>query len=123
MAHQAGCKFGYIMTMSTTPLLDMFIEAGIDALIGVDPSPAARNNMPLMKEKLRGRVCLWGGIDAAHTIEMGTTEEVRYETEKALQLLGPDGFILSPADNLTVDTPRTWENLRVMIETWQEYLQ
>jgi len=120
MAHQAGCKFGYIITMSTTPLLDMFMEAGIDVLIGVDPSPAAQNDLPLMKEKLRGKICLWGGIDAAHTIELGATEEVRGETEKAIQLLGPDGFILSPVDNLTVDTPQTWSNLSIMIRTWQE---
>ena len=118
MAHEAGCKFGYIMTMSTRPLLDMFVEAGIDVLIGIDPSPAAQNDLPLMKEKLRGKICIWGGIDAAHTIELGTAEEVRRETEKALHLMGPDGFILSPVDNVTVDTPQTWSNLRVMIETW-----
>lgn len=118
MAHEAGCKFGYIMTMSTRPLLDMFVEAGIDVLIGIDPSPAAQNDLPLMKEKLRGKICIWGGIDAAHTIELGTAEEVRRETEKALHLLGPDGFVLSPVDNITVDTPQTWSNLRVMIETW-----
>lgn len=121
MAHQAGCKFGYIMTMSTRPLLDMFVEAGIDVLIGIDPSPAAQNDLPLMKEKLRGKICIWGGIDAAHTIELGTAEEVRRETEKALHLLGPDGFVLSPVDNVTVDTPQTWSNLRVMIGTWQEF--
>ncbi len=121
MAHEAGCKFGYIMTMSTRPLLDMFVEAGIDVLIGIDPSPAAQNDLPLMKEKLRGKICIWGGIDAAHTIELGTAEEVRRETEKALHLLGPDGFVLSPVDNVTVDTPQTWSNLRVMIRTWQEF--
>jgi len=33
--------------------LDMFVEAGIDVLIGIDPSPAALNDLPLMKEKLR----------------------------------------------------------------------
>ncbi|MBP1602118.1 MAG: methylcobalamin:coenzyme methyltransferase [Acidobacteria bacterium] len=121
MAHEAGCKFGYIMTMSTRPLLDMFVEAGIDVLIGIDPSPAAQNDLPLMKEKFRGKICIWGGIDAAHTIELGTAEEVRRETEKALHLLGPDGFVLSPVDNITVDTPQTWSNLRVMIRTWQEF--
>jgi hypothetical protein len=121
MAHQAGCKFGYIVTMSTTPLLDMFIEAGIDVLIGVDPSPAAKNNLPLMKEKFRGKICIWGGIDAAHTIEMGTEDMVRQATQNALRQLGPDGFILSPVDNLTVDSPQAWANLHTMIETWREF--
>lgn len=121
LAHQAGVKFGYIMTMSTTPLLDMFVEAGIDVLIGVDPSPTAKNNLPLMREKLRGKICLWGGVDAAHTLELGTPEEIRSETREALKNLGPDGLILSPVDNITVDTPKTWSNLQVMIETWKNY--
>ncbi len=121
LAHQAGVKFGYIMTATTTPLLDMFVEAGIDVLIGVDPSPAAQNNLPLMREKLRGKVCLWGGVDAAHVVELGTPEQVRDATERAIRDLGPDGFILSPVDNLTLDTPATWSNLRLLIETWRNY--
>ncbi len=121
LAHQAGVKFGYIMTMSTMPLLDMFLEAGIDVLMGVDPSSAAQNNLPLMREKLRGRVCLWGGVDAAHTVELGTAEEVRQATEWALETLGPEGLVFSPVDNITVDTPNTWSNLQVMIETWRGY--
>jgi len=120
MAHQAGAKFGYIMTTATTPLLDLFVEAGIDVLIGVDPAPTAHNNLALMREKLRGRVCLWGGVNAALTIELGTPEEVSASTESAIRRLGPDGFILSPVDNITEDTPKTWSNLQVMVDTWQQ---
>ena len=119
MAHQAGARFGYIMTTATTPLLDLFIEAGIDVLIGVDPAPTAQNNLTLMREKLKGRVCLWGGVNAALTIELATPEEVHTATESAIRKLGPDGFILSPVDNITEDTPRTWSNIQVMIDTWR----
>ena len=120
MAHQAGSKFGYIMTTATTPLLDLFVESGIDVLIGVDPAPTAQNNLALMREKLRGRVCLWGGVNAALTIELGTSEEVCAGTESAIRKLGPDGFILSPVDNITEDTPRTWSNIQMMIDTWRQ---
>jgi hypothetical protein len=98
----------------------MFIEAGINVLIGVDPSAVAQNNLPLMRKKLRGKVCIWGGVDAAHTLELGTPGEVQSATEQAMRQLGPDGFILSPVDNITVDSPNTWSNLNVMIETWQK---
>ena len=74
-----------------------------------------------MKEKFRGKICIWGGIDAAHTIEMGTEDMVRQATQNALRQLGPDGFILSPVDNLTVDSPQAWANLHTMIETWREF--
>jgi hypothetical protein len=123
MAHQAGVKFGYIMTAATTRLLDLFIESGIDVLIGVDPAPTAQNNLTVMREKLRGKVCLWGGVNAALTVELGTPEEVRLSTEEAIRKLGPDGFILSPVDNITEDTPKTWSNLQVMIDTWKHCSQ
>jgi len=90
-------------------------------LIGVDPSPAAQNNLPVMREKLRGKVCLWGGVDEAHVIELGSPDQVRQATERVIRELGPDGFILSPVDNVTVDTPNTWSNLQTMIETWRSY--
>jgi hypothetical protein len=123
MAHQAGVKFGYIMTAATTPLLDSFVEAGIDVLIGVDPAPTAQNNLSVMREKLRGKICLWGGVNAALTVELGTAEEVRASTQEAIRKLGPDGFILSPVDNITEDTPKTWSNLQVLIDTWKHCSQ
>ena len=37
LAHQAGVKFGYIVTSKAMPLIEGIIEAGVDVLIGVDP--------------------------------------------------------------------------------------
>ncbi|MFQ5809053.1 MAG: uroporphyrinogen decarboxylase family protein, partial [Armatimonadota bacterium] len=37
LAHQAGAKFGYILTTGMMPLLDILLEAGIEVLIGIDP--------------------------------------------------------------------------------------
>jgi hypothetical protein len=34
-------------------------------------------------------------------------------------MLGPDGFILSPVDNITVDAPRTWHNIDAFIDEWR----
>jgi hypothetical protein len=120
MTHQAGAKFGYIVTTATTPLLDLYVDAGIDVLIGVDPVPAAQNNLQTMRQKLQGKVCVWGGVNAAHTVELGTAEEVRTSVQEAIKNLGPDGFILSPVDNITEDHPKTWANLQVLIDTWQQ---
>jgi hypothetical protein len=65
-------------------------------------------------------VCLWGGVSGAVTVEMGTQEQVRAAVRHAIQTLGPDGLILSPIDNITVDTPRTWHNVDVFIDEWQK---
>jgi len=37
----------------------------------------------------------------------------------AIEILGPTGFVLSPIDNLTVDVPKTWQNLEAFIEEWK----
>ena len=111
--------FGYICTSGTVPMLDMYLEAGIDVLIGIDPVQGTYTKMDLMKSKIGARICLWGGVSGAITVEQGTAEEVRAAVRLAIEKLGPRGFILSPIDNLTLDAPRTWENVDVLIEEWQ----
>jgi hypothetical protein len=89
--------------------------------IGVDPVQGTHTDMPLMKQKLGGQICLWGGVSAAVTVERGTPEEIRTAVSKAIQTLGPEGLILSPVDNITVDDPQTWNNISIFIDEWQKY--
>jgi uroporphyrinogen-III decarboxylase len=119
LAHEHGARFAYICSSGTAPLLDFYPEAGIDVLIGVDPVQGTHTDMELMKRKIGEKVCLWGGLSGAVTVEMGSEEEVREAVRLALQTLGPTGFILSPVDNLTVDAPRTWRNVEVLLDEWR----
>ena len=121
LAHERGAKFGYICSSGTKPLLDFYLEAGIDVLIGVDPVQGTHTDMPLMKSKLGERSCLWGGVSGAVTVEMGTEEEVRAAVREAIETLGPAGFILSPIDNITVDAPRTWHNIEILTDEWHKH--
>ncbi len=102
-------------------MLDYYLEAGIDVLIGIDPIQGTHTDMPLLKEKLGGRICLWGGVSGAVTVEMGTEVEIRSAVREAIETLGPDGMILSPVDNITVDAPLTWRNLETFIDEWQRH--
>ena len=120
LAHERGARFGYICSSGTRPMLDAYLEAGIDVLIGVDPIQGTFTDMPLMRKKLAGRVCLWGGVSGAVTVEMGTEQDVRAAVRETIRTLGRDGFILSPVDNLTVDAPRTWQNVDHLIDEWQQ---
>jgi hypothetical protein len=121
LAHEYGAKFGYICSSGTKPMLDFYPEAGFDVLIGVDPIQGTHTDMPLMKQKLGGQICLWGGVSAAVTVERGTEDQIRAAVGQAIQTLGPDGLILSPVDNITVDDPQTWNNISIFIEAWQKY--
>jgi hypothetical protein len=118
LAHRKRARLGYIITSNCMPLLEMFVEAGIDVLIGVDP---AAWDMTLAKEKLRGKVCLWGGVNGHLTVEQGHSEVARAEVRKAMEVLAPGGgFILSPVDNVREDTPRAHENVAALIDEWQK---
>ncbi len=73
LTHQAGVKFGCQMNSGQMPLLDYFLKAGIDVLQAVEPVLGREVKISLkpLKEKLRGRVCIWGGVDGL-TVEGGT---------------------------------------------------
>jgi uroporphyrinogen-III decarboxylase len=121
LAHDHGAKFGYICSSGTKPLLDDYRQSGIDVLIGIDPIQGTYTDMPLMKQKLGGKVCLWGGVSGAVTVEMGREAEVRAAVAQAVRTLGPQGFILSPVDNITVDAPLTWRNIEILRDEWHKY--
>lgn len=120
LAHEHGARFGYICSSGTLPFIEMMIDAGIDVLIGVDPVQGTYTDMPSMKEKAQGKMALWGGVSGAVTVEMGTEAQIRQAVGEAVKSMGPEGFILSPVDNITVDEPKTWENLNYFIDAWQK---
>lgn len=116
LAHQTGAKFGYIITASAMPLLESIAQTGVDVIIGIDPHAY---DLTATKDILGGRVCLWGGVNGHLTVEHGSPDAVKTEVAAALDTLGPDGLILSPVDNVREDTPQAWDNVRLLIETWQ----
>ncbi len=121
LAHEHGKKFGYICSSGTKPMLDLHVEAGIDVLIGVDPIQGTHTDMPLMKQKFTNKISLWGGVSGAVTVERGSEADVREAVHHAISTLGPNGFILSPVDNLTVDDQLTWKNIDIFIDEWKNH--
>lgn len=120
LAHEHGAKFGYICSSGTKPMLDYYIEAGIDVLIGIDPVQGTHTDIPLMKSKLDKRICLWGGVSGAVIVEKGNEQDIRRAVREAITGMGPEGFILSPVDNITVDEPLTWQNINIFIDEWRK---
>jgi hypothetical protein len=122
VVHQAGRRFGYIITSAFLPLLDDILDCGVDVLIGVDPEEGKGTTLPAIKAKCRaaGRA-LWGGVSGPVTVELGGEAQTREAVRRALELLGPEGFILSPVDNVREDTETSRRNTRALIEAWQRY--
>jgi len=117
LAHSRGARMGYLITSNTMPLLGLLAESGVDVLIGVDPMEW---DLRVTKEKLGGKVCLWGGVNGHLTVEHGTEDEVRAAVREAMAVLAPGGgFILSPVDNIREDTPTARRNATVLIDEWR----
>jgi hypothetical protein len=118
LAHKYDTKYGIMMTSNCMALLDDIADAGVDAIIGVDPE---QWDLEVAAKKLGGRVCLWGGVNGHLTVELGTPEDVRTEVRRAVEVLAPrGGFILSPVDNVREYTPKSKANVQTLIHEWQQ---
>jgi len=118
LAHQYNTKFGYVATDKVSPLLPLLAESGIDVLIGLDPHTY---DLSETKKIMKGKVCLWGGVNGHLTVEMGTEEETRAEVRNAMNELSPGGgFILSPVDNVREDDDRSRKNVKALIDEWKK---
>jgi hypothetical protein len=119
LAHRRGARFGLIITSNCMSLLEPLAEAGVDVLIGADPHAW---DLPAAAARLRGRVCLWGGVNGHLTVEQGAPEAVRAEVRAALKTFSPGGgLILSPVDNVRVDTPTARANVQALIAEWRAF--
>ncbi|MBC8427755.1 hypothetical protein H8D98_00690 [bacterium] len=120
MAHQAGAKFGYLMSCTSMPLVEMMIDAGVDVLIGIDPAQDRTMDIRMLKQKAVGKMCLWGGVCGYLSVECGTPADIAEQVRQAIAILAPGGgFILSPVTNVRADTERAWKNVKTLIETWR----
>jgi hypothetical protein len=123
LVHQAGKKYGYIITSAFLPLLDDILESGVDVLIGLDPEQGKGTEIASVKRRCKEKgMSLWGGVSGALTVEQGTEEDTRSAVKNALETLGDGGgFILSPVDNVRDDTPNARKNTDVFIDAWKKY--
>jgi len=123
LVHQAGKKYGYIITSAFLPLLDHILDSGVDVLIGLDPEEGKGTDLAQVKEKFSEKKrAIWGGVSGAVTVELGSEEETEKAVIDALKILGKgSGFILSPVDNVREDTENAWRNTAVFLDAWKKH--
>lgn len=69
------------------PLLDVFMELGVDIL---NPVQASANNLDEVRARTAGRMALQGGV-ASGLIAVGPIEAIRREVHRRIWQLGRDG--------------------------------
>lgn len=120
LVHQAGARYGYVLTSGMVALADPILEAGVDVIIGVDPGEGKGTTLAQVRESFGGRIGLWGGVSGPLAVEQGTEDQVRQAVAEAISVLGATGrFILSPVDNIRTSDEPTWRNVDVFIKTWK----
>lgn len=121
LAHQAGARFGYIMTVGALQFLPVVAEAGVDVIIGVEDVQDRGMDLGALKAAAKGKVGLWGGVNGFVTIERGDDEAIRSAAVGAMETLGPEGFILSPVDNIRDPSAEVWRKVRVFVDAWKAH--
>lgn len=107
-------KLFYHCCGNVVPLLEDFIEMGVDVINPVQVS-AREMDTKLLKERFGDRVSFWGAIDTQHVLPHASTKEVREEVRRRVFDLAPGGgYILAPVHNVQPDVPP--DNLCAMYE-------
>ena len=97
------------------PLINDYIEMGLDVLNPVQPFVAEMDHARLKRE-FGWQLSFHGGIDIQHTLPFGTPDEVSDQVRRTLACLAPGGgYILAPTHYLLPDVPP--KNILVLRDT------
>lgn len=116
---RTGCKVLLHSCGAIRPLINDFIEIGVDAINPVQLSAAGMDSAGLKKDFGKGITFWGGGIDTQHTLQFGSVEDVRREVkENMLALKEGGGFVFVQVHNITPGTPV--ENILAMYDAYYE---
>jgi uroporphyrinogen decarboxylase len=88
---------------AVAPLLDDFIELGVDVYNPVQPNVPGSDPREL-KEKYGSRISFFGGIDQQELLPRGDLPRIREEIETRVRTLGAGGgYLLAPAHIIQAD--------------------
>jgi len=88
---------------AVAPLLDDFIELGVDVYNPVQPNVPGSDPQEL-KDKYGDKLCFFGGIDQQELLPSGNIPDIEAEIMKRISILGKNrGYLLAPAHILQAD--------------------
>lgn len=106
MIHDAGKLVWVHCHGDMNPVLEGFIEMGVDCLNPIEPPPIGKLTLTQAKQRCGGRMCLDGGIQNGD-FQLLTPQQMVRRTEEVIAQGKPGGgFILCPTSD-----PGTWPKL------------
>jgi uroporphyrinogen decarboxylase len=102
------------------PLIDDFIEIGVDILNPVQTSAGSMSELPALKRRYGRNIAFCGAIDTHRVLPHGSVEEVREEVRRVIGILGPGGGYLAGAVHTVMnDVPP--ENVLAMVDAVEKF--
>ena len=102
------------------PLIDDFIEIGVDILNPIQTSAGTMSDLPSLKKRFGNNMVFCGGIDSHQVLPYGSVEDVRQEVRRVMQILGPGGGCMIGAVHTVMnDVPP--ENVLAMVDAVEEF--
>lgn len=102
------------------PLIDDFIEMGVDILNPIQTSAGKMADLAMLKKQFGKNIVFCGGIDTHRVLPKGTIDEVRQEVKRVIQLLGEGGgYMVSSVHTIMNDVPP--ENVLAMVDAVVEF--
>ncbi len=102
------------------PLIPDFIEMGVDVLNPIQTSAGKMSDLQELKKQFGRDIVFCGAIDTHRVLPFGTTDDVRAEVKRVIEILGADGgYMLGPVHIIMPDVPP--ENILAMVDAAVEY--
>ena len=102
------------------PLVDDFVEMGIDILNPIQTSAGQMSNLEELRDRYGSKVVFCGAVDTQRVLPHGTPEQVRNEVRRVIDILGPGGgYMVSSVHTVMTDVPP--ENVLAMVDAVNEY--
>jgi len=104
------------------PLIDDFIEIGVDILNPIQTSAGKMSDLASLKKRFGKEIVFCGAIDTHRILPYGTPEEVRQEVRRVIRLLGEGGgYMVASVHTVMNDVPP--ENVLAMVDAVEEFGQ
>jgi hypothetical protein len=120
LAHEFDALYVYQDDGRMRDIIPHLVEAGVDALSGLQPPPVGDVVLRETKENWGSRVALVGGLDPCYSFDRGSPEAVQTAVRQAIaDAAAGGGYVLTTAE--AVDPVTTVECLSAAVQAAKDY--
>lgn len=102
------------------PLIDDFIEMGVDILNPIQTSAGQMADLETLKSRYGEELTFCGAIDTQRILPHGSPEQVRDEVRRVIDIMAPGGgYMVASVHTIMDDVPA--ENILAMVDAVEEF--